>query len=723
MTGSRSPGRPAGAGGSRGGGAVAGLLDLPPVPRREPTSAVLTDPSVPEPRRRCGRCGVPVGQSYQGRPGLAEGFCGRCGAEFSFRPQLSAGDRVEDRYEIEGCLAYGGMGWIYLAKDHHLSDPKVVHWVVLKGLIDESDPVVAAAAIEERRFLTEVDHPSIVRVQDFVQHPDPRTGRRSNYLVMEYVPGQTLHDLRYGSRSGGAPAPLPLPQVLAYGIEILAAMAYLHDRGILYCDLKPSNVMHADRVRLVDLSGARRRDDRTSPVFGTPGYQAPELTAHTAAPSVASDIYTVGRTLARLSFDFPKFTTDYAERLPDPEQVPLLAAEESYHRLLLRATHPEPARRFGSAAQLREQVEGVLREVIGAAGDPPPPAVSPRFGGERRAFGTEAGQVDAAAYLGDAWRVAADVVTAPPAGRPVAAALPLRRPDPGDPSVGMLTTTDPDDPTELLIALEMAPVRSPEVLLRLARAQLEQGRPDRAEQVLAELPEQLRLPAHADWRVDWFRGLAGLWAGDAAAARVAFDAVYSALPGEPAVRLALAVAVEISGGPRDWCERLYERVWRTDRGYVSAAFGLARLRVARGDRGAAAAALDEVPETSRHHGAAQVAAVRVRLAAPPPELTEVDLREADRRLSRLLPDPSARTGRWEYHGVSAELLDAALGWVWAGHQPAADLDLLGHRAVPRELRAGLERAYRGVASGLPREPQLRVPLVEKANQVRPRTWY
>lgn len=719
MTGARPASTP-GTAGSGGGGAVAGLLELPPVPRREPASAVLTDPSVPEPRRRCGRCGAPVGQSHQGRAGLAEGFCGRCGAEFSFRPQLSPGDQVEGRYEIEGCLAYGGMGWIYLAKDHHLSDPKVVHWVVLKGLIDESDPVVAAAAIEEKRFLTEVDHPSIVRVQDFVQHPDSRTGRRSNYLVMEYVPGQTLHDLRY---RGTPPGPLPLPRVLAYGIEILTAMAYLHDRGILYCDLKPSNVMHADRVRLVDLSGARRRDDRTSPVFGTPGYQAPEITAHTAAPSVASDIYTVGRTLARLSFDFPAFTTDHAERLPDPEQVPLLAAEESYHRLLLRATDPDPARRFESAAQLREQVEGVLREVIGAAGDPPPPAVSSRFGGERRAFGTEAGQVDATAYLEEAWRVAADAVSAPPEGRAVAAALPLRRPDPDDPSVGMLTTTDPDDPTELLIALEMAPVRSPEVLLRLARAQLEQGRADRAEQVLAELPEPVRGPDHVDWRVDWFRGLAGLWTGDAAAARAAFDAVYSALPGEPAARLALAVAVEISAGPRDWCERLYERVWRTDRGYVSAAFGLARLRVARGDREAAAAVLDEVPETSRHHGAAQVAAVRVRLAARPPELTEADLRDADRRLSRLLLDPSARTVRWEYHGVSAELLDAALGWVRAGHQPAGELAPLGQRVVPRELRAGLERAYRGVAAGLPPQPRLRVRLVEKANQVRPRTWY
>lgn len=686
---------------------------LPPVPRREPTVAVLPDPSVPEPRRRCGNCGAPVGQSQDGRPGLAEGYCGQCGTEFSFRPQLATGDLVEGRYEIEGCLAYGGMGWIYLAKDHHLSDPKVVHWVVLKGLIDESDPVVTAAAVEEKRFLTEVDHPSIVRVQDFVAHADPRTGRSSNYLVMEYVPGQTLHDLRYRSGTGGSgPGPMPLRHVLAYGIEILTAMAYLHGRGILYCDLKPSNVMHADRVRLVDLSGARRYDDHASPVFGTPGYQAPELTAG-AVPSVASEIYSVGRTLARLSFDFPGFTTDHAERLPDPDQVPLLATEESYHRLLLRATDPDPARRFASAAELREQVEGVLREVIGAGGPPPPPAISARFGGERRAFGTEAGRVDASAYLAEAWRAGAGAVRAEPEARAVTTALPLRRPDPDDPSVGMLTTTDPEDPTELMIALEMAPVRSPEVLLRLARAYLEQGRPDRAEHVLAELPA----PDSAEWRVDWFRGLAGLWAGDAAAARGAFDAVYSALPGEPAVRLALAVSVERSDGPPGWCERLYERVWCTDRSFVSAAFGLARLRVARGDRAAAAAALDEVPETSRHHGAAQVAAVRARLGAAPAELGEDDLRDADRRLSRLVLDPATRAA------VSAELLDAALGWIRAGHQPTADLELLGHRPVPRELRFGLERAYRGVAASLPQQSRVRIPLVEKANQVRPRTWF
>ena len=64
-------------------------------------------------------------------------------------------------------------------------------------------------------------------------------------------------------------------------------------------------------------------------------------------------------------------------------------------------------------------------------------------------------------------------------------------------------------------------------------------------------------------------------AGKAGEARVAFDAVYSDLPGEPAARLALAAAMECTGD-KEAAQRLYDRVWRVDRGFISAAFGLAR---------------------------------------------------------------------------------------------------------------------------------------------------
>ena len=306
------------------------------------------------------------GRGKDGKPGRAEGFCPRDRTPFSFVPSLKPGDLVDDRYEILGCLAHGGLGWIYLGRDRNISDAGSDRWVVLKGLINTGDADAMAAAVAERRFLVEVDHPNIVKIHDFAEHPDPKTGENVGYIVMEYVGGRSLKDIALNHRGpSGGRTPLPLPQVLAYGLEVLPALGYLHDRGLLFCDFKPDNVIHAEeQLKLIDLGAVRRIDDQDSALYGTPGYQAPELA--TDGPSISSDLYTVGRTLAVLSFDFTGFTSRYADKLPDPADVPLLAAEESYYRLLRRATHPQPdasvrlRRRHGRPAG-RRAARGAVR--------------------------------------------------------------------------------------------------------------------------------------------------------------------------------------------------------------------------------------------------------------------------------------------------------------------------------------------------------------------------
>jgi hypothetical protein len=93
-------------------------------------------------------------------PDLPEGFCGNCGNRLSFAPKLAPGGLVAGQYEVLGCLAYGGLGWIYLARDRNVAG----RWVVLKGLLDSGDADAMAAALAERRFLAEVEHPSIVEI-------------------------------------------------------------------------------------------------------------------------------------------------------------------------------------------------------------------------------------------------------------------------------------------------------------------------------------------------------------------------------------------------------------------------------------------------------------------------------------------------------------------------------------------------------------------------------
>src|SRR5215469_292006 len=105
----------------------AGLVEIPPVRADDPAMAVLADPQVQESKRFCGSCLQPVGRGADGIPGRVEGFCRNCGAKFDFRPRLQPGELVAGQYEVLGCLAHGGLGWIYLARDRNVSD----RWVVL----------------------------------------------------------------------------------------------------------------------------------------------------------------------------------------------------------------------------------------------------------------------------------------------------------------------------------------------------------------------------------------------------------------------------------------------------------------------------------------------------------------------------------------------------------------------------------------------------------------
>jgi len=90
----------------------AGLVSITAAEVPDPAGLVLIDPVLPEDRRRCAHCNEPVGRSRDGRPGRIEGFCPKDGTPFSFRPKLKAGDLVDGKYDVAGCLAYGGLGWI-----------------------------------------------------------------------------------------------------------------------------------------------------------------------------------------------------------------------------------------------------------------------------------------------------------------------------------------------------------------------------------------------------------------------------------------------------------------------------------------------------------------------------------------------------------------------------------------------------------------------------------
>jgi serine/threonine-protein kinase PknG len=654
-----------------------GLISVPEVPVPEPMSMVLANPEVPEHKRFCGRCGEPVGRSRLNRQGRLEGTCVSCGQPFSFVPKLHPGDVVGGQYEIAGCLAHGGLGWVYLARDL-----KVEFWVALKGLLDSGDADAMAAAVAERRFLASLEHPNIVKIHNFVNHEG------ADYIVMEYVGGTSLRDLLKQQRRDGRFEPLPVAQAVSYILEILPALGYLHRLGLLYCDFKPENViLQHDNLKLIDLGGARRLDDDSAAVFGTLGFQAPEI--EELGPSVASDLFTVGRTLAVMIMDFRGYQGTFRHSLPEQAEQAVLVENESLYRFLCKATAAHPDDRFQSADEMAAQLLGVLRETVATEADPPPPAASSLFAADA----DPRGETDEGELVTPAWET-----------------LPTLRVSADDTSFAALATLPDVDARTQAALLEALTPRTVEVELRLARAQMESGGVD-CDRTL----DRIEAGDPWEWRVEWYRGLLALTGGDHGRAVEAFDRVYSEVPGELAPKLALALVTE-SCGDRATAAHLYDLVSRTDPSCTSAAFGLARCRFAAGDRAGAVAAYHRVPPASSSYVRAQMQAARALVlptdAGPP---SREELVTASRIAERLPLDAQQRGA------LTRDVLTAALRMLRSGElEPDEAITVAGWPLRERDVRLGLERAYRALARYAD-SAAARVALVDRANRVRPRS--
>jgi len=289
--------------------------------------------------------------------------------------------------------------------------------------------------------------------------------------------------------------------------------------------------------------------------------------------------------------------------------------------------------------------------------------------------------------------------------------------DPTDSGAALLATTSGTSPAQLEQALSLSrsgtsqdDTTSVEIPLRLVRASLELGDPAAARARLTELGALIP----DDWRLRWYTGQCALLEGDAAQADQEFEAVLACLPGELAPKVALAAAAELRGA-HDRALRYYDIVWRTDRGYVSAAFGLARVRARNGDRAGAVEALDGVAPTSAQYSTARVTAVEMLLDGATTEtVDEPTLVDAGTRTAALTLDSAARRA-----STQLRVLEAALAWLRAGRTPATQR-LLGVEFTETGVRSVMERSYRDLAHETT-DVWERISLVQKANAIRPRT--
>jgi hypothetical protein len=280
----------------------------------------------------------------------------QCDAEFL--PFLAPPGRPDSlgrigHYEVLEVLGKGGFGIVFRASD------KVLERVVAVKVLS---PLLAVTSPPCRRFLREaqsaaaVRHENVVRVYAVEEQPLP-------YLVMEFIPGETLQQRL--DRLG----PLEVPEVLRIGRQIAEGLAAAHATGLIHRDVKPANVLIErgphEHVKLTDFGLARAADDasltQSGVVAGTPMYMSPEQ-ARGEHLDPRSDLFSLGSVLyvmatGRLPFRaantlavLKRVAEDTPRSIPDvsPEVPPWLC------ELIAKLHAKDPNERFQSAQEVAD---------------------------------------------------------------------------------------------------------------------------------------------------------------------------------------------------------------------------------------------------------------------------------------------------------------------------------------------------------------------------------
>ena len=268
---------------------------------------------------------------------------------------LSAGQILTDRYRIVGLLGQGGMAAVYCAHDRVLD-----RLVAIKQLRPDptANPRSLAQAREqfqrEAQILATLDHPNLPRVTDYF------TFDGEEYLVMDYVEGQSLIEAL--ERHGGG---LDEAQVVDWADQLLGALEYVHQHGVIHRDVKPSNIRLTPegRVMLVDFGLLKLFDPnnlKTATVMhglGTPEYAPPEqYDARAGHTDPRSDLYSLGATMYHLLTGQAPATATQRVSDPDSFRLPRILGVDistELERVISRSMELQRVRRFANAVEMR----------------------------------------------------------------------------------------------------------------------------------------------------------------------------------------------------------------------------------------------------------------------------------------------------------------------------------------------------------------------------------
>lgn len=209
---------------------------------------------------------------------------------------LEVGERLSERYKIEGILGQGGMGAVYMATMESLGGKRVaIKEMELQETVDRDAEEAVEQFRKEATFLAHLDHPNLVKVTDFFSQGN------KHYLVMDYVEGETLQQAIERRQK-----PFEWSELKPIARSLVKVLQYLHGRepAILFRDLKPANIMvdKQGRMKLIDFGIARTANPgmETSSFLkgtGTNGFSPIEQYGVGETTDERSDIYAFGATL------------------------------------------------------------------------------------------------------------------------------------------------------------------------------------------------------------------------------------------------------------------------------------------------------------------------------------------------------------------------------------------------------------------------------------------
>ena len=281
------------------------------------------------------------------------------------------------RYLLRDLLGQGGMATVHLADDTVLDRP-----VAVKSMLGNmsAEPSFRERFRREAQAVARLNHPNIVSVFDSGEDVN-EDGVHAPFIVMEYIEGGSLSSvLRDDIAAHGA---MPTDKALKITGDVLAALGASHEQGLVHRDIKPANVMLTRRntVKVMDFGIARAMQSgvtsmtQTGMVVGTPQYLSPEQ-ALGKSVDARSDLYSVGCLLFELLTGRLPFDSDTAlgmayQHVQDTPPAPSsfnAAVTPAVDALVARALRKDPAHRFQTADEMREECERLAG--AGGAGTP-----------------------------------------------------------------------------------------------------------------------------------------------------------------------------------------------------------------------------------------------------------------------------------------------------------------------------------------------------------------